>query len=200
LPIIDLFHLQKNGKDFIFLSGDAQPTTPQSSYSFTNLLLDFLEQIGCKEIITLGGVGLPEEPKKPSVYVAGNSKKFMSEFKSFGVKLNSFGIVGPIIGVSGLLVGLAKDRKIPAVALLCESYSHPLYVGIRESKVLLTVINKKYRLNIDYSFLDEEINSVEREVSSLISQGEKISKKKSKSKKKSPRVAKLLNNETSYIG
>ena len=203
LPVVEIFHLRKKGKDFLFLSGDAQPTSSSSTYEFTRVLLDFLEDIGCKEIITLGGVGLPEEPNKPLIYAAGNNKKYVGGFKSFGVKTNSFGVVGPIIGVSGLLVGLAKERKIPAVSLLCETFSHPLYVGLRESKALLDVVNKKYNLSVDFSFIDEEITSLEGEISSLMVQGSSsLTKKrsKSKSKSKSPRVAKLLSSETSYIG
>ena len=201
LPVVELFHYNHKGRDFIFLSGDAQPTDSSSTYGFTRVVLDFLEDVSCSEIVTLGGVGLPEEPKDPSIYAAGNNKKFMSEFKPYGVKTNSFGVVGPIIGVSGLLVGLAKERKIKAAALLCESLSHPLYVGLREAKQLLKVITKKYGLKVDSSFLDDEIKSVENEVRSLMDQTTGSKKKsRSKVKSKSPRVAKIISSETSYIG
>ena len=77
-------------------------------------MFDLAKKQKVKEIITLGGIGLAEIPKKPKVYCTGNSKKIVDAYKSDLVSNNLYGVVGPIVGVSGLLLGLASKRKIDA--------------------------------------------------------------------------------------
>jgi proteasome assembly chaperone (PAC2) family protein len=42
--------------------------------------LNIVEKHGCKEIITLGGIGLSEPPEKPAVFCAGNNEAFVKKF------------------------------------------------------------------------------------------------------------------------
>ena len=67
LPSIELYHVNRNGQDFLLLSGDAQPSAERPSYEFTSELLTLVSSFGCKQVIALGGIGLPEEPTDPQV-------------------------------------------------------------------------------------------------------------------------------------
>ncbi|MEK6949886.1 MAG: PAC2 family protein, partial [Nanoarchaeota archaeon] len=69
LPMIDVYYRKFNGKknDLILLGGDVQPTDEVSSYEFSEKVLNIAEQFKSMEIITLGGIGLAEIPKKPKV-------------------------------------------------------------------------------------------------------------------------------------
>lgn len=163
LPSIEIYHKKIKGRDILFLSGDVQPTDEASCYDFCNKLLDFLEEFGCEEVITSGGIGLPKIPEKPRVYCTANSKKMFAKYKSPNLMNNVYGVVGPIIGVSGLLVGLSKERNIPSIALLAETYSHPTYLGIKGAREILIIINEKLGLGLDISQLDDEINELEKE-------------------------------------
>ncbi|MCF7866267.1 PAC2 family protein [Candidatus Woesearchaeota archaeon] len=189
LPKIELYYKNVDGKDFLFLAGDVQPSNEKGSYSFSNLILDILEKANCKQIITLGGIGLQEIPESPKVYCTGNSKNIMNEFKELGAKTDIYGLVGPIIGVSGLLVGLAKKRKIPGIALLAETYGHPIYLGLKGAKQTLKILKKKFLFEFSYRSLNKEIKLMDREL-----QGEDI-------KDKSPKIERLRKiKETNYIG
>ncbi|MGE0792753.1 MAG: PAC2 family protein [Candidatus Woesearchaeota archaeon] len=183
LPSIELYHFKLKKQDFLFLTGDAQPSNERASYELTDLLLDIVEKFKGKQVITLGGIGLAEIPNEPLIYVTGNNKNFIKEFKEVGANPNLFGIVGPIIGVSGLMLGLSKPRKIQAVSILGETFGHPMYIGLKESKKILQLLDKKYNFKLDLKELDEEINLIEQELNVEDESTKKPSKKLGKLKK-----------------
>lgn len=157
LPAIDIYFATINKQDFLFITGDAQPNGERPSYTLTDEILKIAKNCDCKEIIATGGVGLPQAPQDAKVYILGNDACDKTSFP--GVNTEVYGIVGTIIGVSGLLIGL--EQTIPASVLLVETFGHPMYIGIKESKALLAVIDKKYGLDVDYTELDEEIANID---------------------------------------
>ncbi|MBI3033949.1 PAC2 family protein [Candidatus Woesearchaeota archaeon] len=164
LPGISIYH--KKGKlDMLFLAGDVQPIDEVSCYDFCDTVLDILSQFNGREVITLGGIGLPHIPKKPKLYCTGNSREIVRRYCS-GTNVNSslFGIVGPIIGVSGILLGLAQRRNIEAVSLLAETYARPMYLGIRGAREMVRVLDKKLSMGIDLAALDKEVRDIEAEI------------------------------------
>ena len=189
LPKIELYHKKINGKDFLFLCGDVQPNNEKSSYLFTEKILLTAKKYGCKEIVTLGGIGLAEVPEKPRVYCTANEKKFLKKFTKSGASSDVYGIVGPIIGISGLLVGMSKKEKINGVALLTETYGHPMFLGLQSAKETLKVVSKAYKIKIDYKDINKEIKLFEKEM-----KGEDVSHEKSSLQ----RLKKIK--EISYIG
>ena len=164
LPSISIYYKKSKKKDLLILCGDVQPTDEESCYEFCEKILDIASEFGCKEVITLGGIGLHDEPKKPKVYCTGNTKSAVKNFKN-GFKINEklFGVVGPIIGVSGLLVGLAKKRNMNSVSLLAETSAHPMHIGIKGAKEIINIINKKYAIGIDLKDLNKEIELIEKD-------------------------------------
>lgn len=152
LPTIELYHVSVQGKDFLLLTGDTQPSDERASYALTRKILEVAKQHKVKHIITTGGIGLEEVPQEPKLYTTGNNKKFV---KSFAADNAIHGVVGPIVGVSGLLLGLAD---VPAATLLVETYAHPMYVGLIEAKTILQELTRKYELKISYEDLDAEIH------------------------------------------
>ena len=167
IPSIQMRYYQGK-RDLLFLSGDVQPIDEESSYEFSDLVVEIAKNLGCKEIITLGGIGLPNIPEKPAVYCTGNSKKIIEKYnKNKKLNTKTYGVVGPIIGISGLLLGSAKIKKISALTLLAETYGHPMYLGIKASKEILSVLNPIMKTNIDLNEIDEEINELEEMISFL---------------------------------
>ena len=163
LPKIEIYHKKIGKQDFLFLAGDVQPANEMGSYTFCEAILDEMQKMKCKEIITLGGIGLPEVPDKPTVFCTGNDKEIIKKFKNKGAKTNIYGIVGPIIGVSGLLVGLSEKRKIKSAAILAETYGHPMYLGLKGAKASLVILSKVYGLKISYKDINDEIKYIESE-------------------------------------
>jgi uncharacterized protein (TIGR00162 family) len=166
LPTIEMYYKKfGKGRDLLILAGDVQPIDEVSSYSFSEKMLDILENYNGKSVITLGGIGLAQIPKKPKVYCTGNNKKFISSFKEgTGMDSKLYGVVGPIVGVSGLLLGLAAKRNMNAVSLLAETYGHPMYLGVKGAREIIKVLNKKLNLKIRINKLDKEIEDMELEI------------------------------------
>jgi uncharacterized protein (TIGR00162 family) len=198
LPNISIYYKQlKNKIDLLILNGDIQPINEEACYEFCDKVLDIANEFGCKDAITLGGIGLHSEPKQPKVYCTGNSKKAVEKFCN-GCEVNPklFGVVGPIIGVSGVLLGMAKKRKIDAVALLAETSAHPMHLGIKGAKETIQILNKKYSLGIDIKDLNKEIELVEKESLKRADQLGMVSKR-SALKKLTSRIGK---EPVDYIG
>ncbi len=162
LPVISLYHATINKQDFIFLAGDIQPIDEPSCYEFCNFVMDLMNEYKGKEVITLGGIGLQKIPKKPKVYITGTSKAYVKTFPHASDKI--YGVVGPIIGVTGVLLGVAQRRKIPAAALLAQTFAHPAYLGIKGAKETLNVLNSKFTMKLDLAKLSEEIDEIEKEI------------------------------------
>ncbi len=164
LPKIELHYKKGRKNDLLFLSGDIQPLDEKSCYMFCETVLDIFQKYKGKEIVTLGGIGLPKVPEKPKVYCTANDSSIVKKYRAKGLDNNIFGVVGPIIGVSGLLVGLASNRKIPGIVILAQTFGHPTYIGVRGAKEILNVLNKNLEINIDTKSLDKEIESLEKEM------------------------------------
>ena len=176
-------------KDFFLVSGDVQPVDEASSYEFCENLLDLFQEFKGKEVVTLGGIGLEEPPKFPRVYCSGTDKKFIEEFKSGGIK-SAEGVVGPIIGVSGLLIGLAKSRGLKGVILLVETLGLQTYLGIKEARELVKVLNKRFNFGLNINELNKEVNVIEKEIRDKLDKFMVREERKVKSKKE----------VTNYIG
>lgn len=194
LPTIEIYHKKtKSGKDILLLAGDVQPIDEISCYKFSEKVLDILETLEGTEVITLGGIGLPQIPKKPTVYCTANKKGLTKQFKN--IDDNLYGVVGPIVGVSGLLLGLAGRRKIDGVSFLAETYGHPMYLGLKGAKEILSILNKKYKLNISIKRFDNEIAEIEE---GMLKKTEDLNNVVKKSKLKKLKGA--MHKDTSYIG
>lgn len=183
LPAIDIYHKKIKGKDVLLLAGDVQPINEEHCYEFCDVLLDQLGKWNTEQIVTIGGIALKDEPKKPKVYITGTDKKNVDAF-SKGIKVNKkiYGIVGPVIGVTGLLIGLARRKKMNAVCLLCETFGHPLYIGISGAKEVLKILKTKLKLTINLKQIDEEISKIEKEVAKKTKElGEVMKSKKDES-------------------
>ena len=180
LPCIELYYKQMGGKgpDLLLLSGDVQPIDEVSCYEFCELVLDVLKQFGGNDVITLGGIGLRAVPKKPKVFITGSSKAVVNDYKKgLAVDDKLYGVVGPIVGVSGVLLGLAGRRNMRGVALLAETYGHPMYLGVKGSREIIAALKKRFNLNIDVDKMEKDIEELEREVVKKTNELNQVSKK-----------------------
>ncbi|MBW2995401.1 PAC2 family protein [Candidatus Woesearchaeota archaeon] len=179
LPKLEIYYKKGKKQDIILLSGDVQPVGEQGCYAFCNQILEIANNLKCREIVTIGGIGLEKPPQdEPKVYCAASCENVIKDFeKKTKVNRKSYGVVGPVVGVTGVLVGLSD--KIPAIALLAETYAHPLYIGIRGERAILKVLEDKYNLGINIEHLDDEIKDVEAEVIKKTKEMQNLTKKKS---------------------
>tara|TARA_Y100000034_G_C6891591_1_gene410271 strand:- start:934 stop:1731 length:798 start_codon:yes stop_codon:yes gene_type:complete len=167
LPTIEIYYTKfnnKNKRDLILLSGDVQPIDEESSYDFCAEVLKICEKLKCKEIVTLGGIGLQAAPDVPKIYCTSNGKEIAKRYIK-GTKISNelYGVVGPIVGVTGLLVGLSKKKNIEAISLLAETFAHPMFLGIRGAKEILKSIKKTLNINLNMNKLEKEIEKLEKD-------------------------------------
>ena len=163
LPRIEIYHKKMGNKDFLFLAGDVQPSDELSCYQFCEEIIKLCHKHKCKDIITLGGIGLIDIPKQPRIFCTGNTEQAVKKYAVKNIQTNLYGIVGPIVGVSGLLLGMAKhDTK--AVSLLAETYGHPMYLGVKGAKEILKYLNQRFSFKVKITKLDKEIKDMEEEL------------------------------------
>ncbi len=152
-----------NFRNIYFLHGDIQPIDEESSHTFANEVLKLCNELHIKEIITLGGIGMPQPPEKPKIYITGNNKNIVNKYSSRETRTRIAGVVGPIFGITGLLVALANKYKIEAVSYLVQSYAHPLHVGIKEAYELLKILDAKLNLNLNLKKFQKDVKKLEKE-------------------------------------
>jgi len=189
LPKIELYAKKHKGRDFLFLAGDVQPSDEVSCYEFVSKLLEIAKKSGCRTVIALGGIGLMEAPKEPKLYISANTKKALERYKDKELNTKIYGVVGPIVGVTGLLVGMAEGMD--AIALLAETFGHPMYLGVSGSKAILRFFNRKYKFNVKVEKLDDEVKEMEAEFTKKTEELTKVGKELVKMKKK---------DDVNYIG
>lgn len=165
LPKIEIYYKKsRNGRDMLFLVGDSQPVDEPSCYAFCRRVLNVVAEYGCKEIVTLGGVGLKEIPKEPKLYLTGTDSKIIKKYSSKSTETNLYGVIGPIVGVSGILVALSRLKGQAGVAILGETLGHPMFVGVHTAKIMLDYLSEKLSFKINLKDLDAEIESLEKEL------------------------------------
>ncbi len=194
MPSVTLYNVRLKERDLILLSGDVQPVDEESSYEFSNLIVDLAHKHGCKEIITLGGIGLGTEPNHPKVYGVANSEAAKERFSKLTNRVNFKKMkADAIIGATGLILGLSKFKKMFGVSLLVETFGHQFHIGLKESKALLKALKDILEVEVKLSDLDKEIKREEKEkVKSIEDQKKVLSKTVKRMYSKS--------SDTSYIG
>tara|TARA_Y100000310_G_scaffold340574_1_gene436893 strand:- start:9125 stop:9904 length:780 start_codon:yes stop_codon:yes gene_type:complete len=193
LPTVEIYSAKINGKNIMLLSGDIQPQSESSCYSFCNNILDTFEKSKGEEIITLGGIAMKDLSNNPEIYLTANNKNMLKKYKTnerSGRELHEF--IGPIVGVTGILPGLARKRNIPAVTMLIETFENPNHVGITEAKKIIKHLNKKLNLKLKEKIIEKDLN-----IEGVLSPSKKELKKEPKKNSKEDRENKK---RFSYIG
>jgi proteasome assembly chaperone (PAC2) family protein len=115
LPKYDFYYAPMEKNNLIIMSGEIQPSFDDvvAHYSVCEEVLNFAESLGCKFIVTMGGVPITED--KTQVYIAATSNRLAAEFMEKGAVIYS---KGRIVGGTGLTLALAKERKLDGVCLL----------------------------------------------------------------------------------
>ena len=178
LPSVSIYNYKGKERDILLLTGDVQPIEEAASYEFCEKILDFMEELSCKEIITLGGIGLPTEIKNPAVFGAVTDKTVLDKYKKYkGINFKPGQKIEAIVGASGLLLGLAQLRNLKGISLLAETYANQYHLGFKEAKVLLEKLQSILDIKLNLNELEKEINFSEKQRLSDLDNSEKLAKK-----------------------
>jgi len=149
-PISELYYYKgrQEQRDLIILYGNTQALSPRGQYELCGRVLDIAEDVGCRQIITLGGLKRQEKVKIPGLFCAASDSERLHDALDLGAKV----VRGHIFGVAGLLLGLGKLRGMSGFCLLAETPG--LYPDATAAREVLRAVCKMLRLDVDLRKLD----------------------------------------------
>ena len=162
----EFYYCKGKNQDLILLIGDSQSMDSVGHYEIANAILDASEQLGVKQIITIGGFGTGQlAEKEPSVFGAGIQDEMIKDFAKLGVVFKDTNI-GQIIGASGLLISLGWNRKIPGVCLMGET-SGMLLSDPRSTEAVIKVLEKYLNIHIDMTKIEQRVKEIEKVIKKI---------------------------------
>lgn len=188
----------KTQRDLIILIGDSQSIDPIGHYEIVDVILDFLEKYGVKEMFTIAGLNVGKETKKPKIIGAVSEPEIAKKYQNYGINFDTGSKVGTIVGASGLLIGLGRYRGIKGVCLLGETGGLPEIPDPKSAEEVLNVLTRILNVKIDMSKLRERVKEREEFMS-------KIQKEQSKAireviSRQAKKAVKEEEEELKYIG
>ena len=153
--------------DIIFMIGDSQSVDPVGHYEIVETVLDFLEKIGVKEIITTAGLSVQKPEKKPTLIGTVSDPEIIKKYDKFDIDFDAGSKVGTIIGASGLFLGLGRYRGMEGLCLLGQTAGMPEIPDPKTAEVILKVLIKILKVEIDMSELKDKIKEMENFMSKI---------------------------------
>lgn len=152
---------KKGQRDLVILIGDSQSVDPIGHYEIVETVLDFLEKLGVKEIITIAGLNVGKLERKPKVIGAVSGPEIVKNYKNYGIDFQAGSKVGTIVGASGLFLGLGRYRGMKGLCLLGETSGFPIIPDPRSAEVVLKALTKILNIKIDMSKLKDKVKEME---------------------------------------
>jgi len=157
------FWKNKSGQnDVLFLTGDSQAQTIEGQYEVTGSILDFVQKLGTKLVITIGGYR-KEAGETPQVIAVSTNPDLLKRALEAKAIASSSG--NPIVGTAGLLLGLARFKKIDSLCLLGETRGY--LADPKAAKSVLEVLQKVVGFEVDLSGLDKQIEKSQELVAKI---------------------------------
>jgi uncharacterized protein (TIGR00162 family) len=166
---------KRDQRDLILLTGDYQGLSSQGQYELVEKILDIIEELGVKELYTLGGYGLGYEIEEPKVLCATTEKHLVKTMKKYGAVFKKNEPGGGIVGASGLLLGLGKLRGLEGACLMGETPGY--LVDPKSAKAVLKVLMKVTNIKISMSALEKKAKEIEH-IAHQLKEIEGLSKEK----------------------
>ena len=149
-PVNELYYYRRNSnrRDLILWYGNTQALTTLGQYELCGKILDVTRELGCRQVITIGGYKTDEAKTTPQIYTAASDNETLQEALALGAKI----MVGQIFGVAGLAVALAKLCGLRGFSLLVETQG--TYPDVNAAKQVLLALNKYLDANVDVTRLE----------------------------------------------
>lgn len=151
----NIYQLQReDGRDLLIIEGNAQAQTPEGHFQVAEKILDFADDSGASEILTIGGYGTGDVVETPEVFGAVSSTEVKDKYSEHNIQFDHE--VGQIVGASGLLVGLGEERGFDGICILGETPGF-LLSDPKATEAVLQVLEDMLDLELDYTELDKKV-------------------------------------------
>ena len=149
-PLNELYYYKREdgGRDLIIWYGNTQALTTFGQYELCGKVLDIVQELGCRFVISIGGFKKDEVQAVPAIYSAATDLETMKDALGLGTKI----MVGHVFGIAGILVGLSRLRSLKGFALLVDTLG--MYPDANAARYALSALGKYVNLNVDLSKLD----------------------------------------------
>ena len=162
-PMNELYYVKgSNGnRDLIIWYGNTQALTTFGQYELCGKVLDIVQELGCRFVISIGGFKKDEVRGPPGIYSAATDLETLKEALDLGTKI----MVGHVFGIAGILVGLARLRNVKGFALLVDTLG--MFPDANATRYALTTLCKYLKLDIDLSGLDATTDQTKKVLDSF---------------------------------
>jgi uncharacterized protein (TIGR00162 family) len=162
-PLNELYYIKREdgGRDLILWHGNTQALTTFGQYELCGKVLDIVQELGCRFVISIGGFKKDEVQAVPTIYSAGTDVETMKDALDLGTKV----MVGHVFGIAGILIGLARLRNLKGFALLVDTLG--MYPDANATRFALAALGKYLSLNVDLSKLDATAEQTKKTLESF---------------------------------
>jgi uncharacterized protein len=157
-PINELYYVKREdgGRDLIIWYGNTQALTTFGQYELCGKVLDIVQDLGCRLVISIGGFKKDQVQPVPGLYTCATDLETLKEVLDLGTKI----MVGHVFGIAGLLVGLARLRNLKGFALLVDTLG--MYPDAVATRYALETLGKYLGLKVDLANLDSTADQTKR--------------------------------------
>lgn len=162
-PINELYYCKRGdgGRDLIIWYGNTQALTTSGQYELVGKVLDLVQELGCRFVISIGGFKKDEVQNVPGIYTAATDMKTIKEALDLGTKV----MVGHIFGIAGILIGLGKLRNLKGFSILVDTLG--MYPDANATRHALKTVGKYLNLDVDLSKVDATANQTKKALESF---------------------------------
>src|SRR3989337_604980 len=149
-PLNELYYCKRNEgqRDLIIWYGNTQALTTFGQYELCGKVLDIVQELGCRFVVSIGGFKKDEVQPVPGLYSVATDQETLKEALDLGTKI----MVGHVFGLAGLVIGLAKLRNVKGFALLVDTLG--MFPDVNATRCALAALRKFLNLDVDLSKLD----------------------------------------------
>ena len=162
-PKNELYYCKREdgGRDLIIWYGNTQALTASGQYELVGKVLDFVQNLGCRFVISIGGFKKDDVQKVPGIYTAATDLKTMKEALELGTKVMG----GHIFGIAGILIGLGKLKGLKGFSILVDTLG--MYPDANAARYSLTTLGKYLNLDVDLSKVDTTADETKKALESF---------------------------------
>ena len=140
----------------LLLTGDSQPSNPDSEYLLAQEILDIAAKFNIRQVFTLAAYITGVFIDKPRVFGTATDVSSVKTFQEMGVIAMDG---GSITGMNGITIGIAKLRGLKGVCLLGETSGY--VVDAKSSKSLLETLLSMIGMKVDMTNLERRAKDTE---------------------------------------